>query len=165
MNRIISGIADLVEGSDVSLHTTITLSQVLDHEESKQAFQDFMRQEYALENYLFYQDIIKLKKLQDAEGNAHAHTHTPCILTTCTELRARIPFIYRKYIERNVIHEINISMEARKEATSRFEEQLELTDQPPDVLIFDRCLQEVIDIMVKDSLPRFVRTYKGKKFW
>jgi len=126
----------------------VTLAEIIDHSDVLDAFKEYLRSEFSLENLLFCQDVELFKTL-----------------TKYSEIYDRTISLYHKYIEPNAIHEVNISFETRKKISDKLEELMELGDQASDATCYDIAQDEITEGLERDSVPRFLLSFDVSKYF
>lgn len=123
-----------------------TLDMVLDDPILKATFFTFLQSEYALENVLFYEDVVhyRLQYFADPKGAAVAE-----------EARR----IYKDYFTEDSEYEINVSWETKKALKALFEGGQETMSQKDEgsfpASVWDEAMNEVMSLLHTDLYVRW----------
>lgn len=123
-----------------------TLDMVLDDPILKATFFTFLQSEYALENVLFYEDVVhyRLQYFADPKGAAVAE-----------EARR----IYKDYFTEDSEYEINVSWETKKALKALFEGGQETKSQKDEgsfpASVWDEAMNEVMSLLHTDLYVRW----------
>jgi len=122
-----------------------SLDMVLDDPILKASFFQFMQDEYALENILFYEDVMHYRALYAANPNSRA-------------VQKEAHRIYKEYFTETSENEINVSWETKTAIKNLFQPE---NGQPPDSVhpcVWDPAFKEMMGLLHTDL---FVRWYNG----
>eukprot|EP00924_Labyrinthula_sp_SR-Ha-C_P004593 snap_masked-scaffold_1-processed-gene-5.11-mRNA-1 protein AED:1.00 eAED:1.00 QI:0/0/0/0/1/1/2/0/443 len=125
---------DGVKRSSVSKEDGISLDDILDNHGAKVIFQQFLIETYCSENLAFINHVAMFKKLK---GRA---------------LVKRAKFLVRGFILPDSYGEINISSRSKTSIIEQYR------NKQYTVNMFDDAEEEIIDVLVYDSLPKFKAT-------
>ncbi|KAJ3439901.1 double hit isoform b [Anaeramoeba flamelloides] len=111
------------------------LIQILNDPNKIKYFINWAKDNFSIENVLFYRVVCSLRK-----QNKKNHR-----LQMCSE-------ITKNFIEHGSRLQINISEEAHKLIMQKYE------SNPYDRTIFDKALEEIVQLMLNDSFSRFIHS-------
>jgi hypothetical protein len=109
-------------------------------------FEQTMQENFCVENYFFYQSVIRFKKMTD------------------TEIQIKLAAtIIKEYLLLGSSLELNIEKQKKLECATKFEKILSEKSIPNN--LFDEILSLVLTMLKIESYPRFLSSYQFKEYY
>ncbi|RIA97646.1 RGS domain-containing protein, partial [Glomus cerebriforme] len=119
----------------------IRLMQIIDDENSRKRFRDYLVSKYCEENLDFYMDILKF----------HSHFKNET-LKNYEMIISFTNYIWNEYLDPETSSKpLNVPQELLNQCKQKISENLFTND------LFDKLQQHCFDLMLQDSLPKFTR--------
>jgi len=123
---------------DPKKRKSLDLNDVLkNQDEIRDNFKKFLDSEWSAENLIFWDEIESLRKIQDPQK-----VHDQCIT------------IYRKFIEKGCLFELNLSWVIKEELRMHIEENNQ-NNKKLQLEMYDKPQKAIFELMEGDSFQRF----------
>ena len=146
----------------------LSLTKLLNFENGRIAFLNFLKREYSMENLLFYEAcesyIEKVRIIETMNGNGNTSNY---IDSRSNAMFEEAKSIYKKFVEPNVApFEINLPNHIRKPLMKIFNDDNLSTLNKMDIefiSIFDKAMDNIFHLMETDSFSRFKKSAEAIK--
>ncbi|CAG8549481.1 28414_t:CDS:2 [Dentiscutata erythropus] len=123
----------------------LRLLQIIENEDARNNFQDYLKSQYCEENLDFYMDVVQYRDLFSSSG---ANLKNDDI----REISSTAKYIWNYYLDSDTSSKpLNVPQDLANQCRQKIDSK-KFTDD-----IFDKLQQHCFDLMVQDSLPKFLR--------
>ncbi|CAG8457795.1 10752_t:CDS:2 [Ambispora leptoticha] len=123
----------------------IRLLNIIENESSRTKFREYLVSQYCDENLDFYMDVSRFREMFNASSDTFPYTDSEEITTFAVH-------IFETYLDEDKSSKpLNVPQDMKTVCQRRIETNKYMAD------IFDKLQQHCFDLMVQDSLPKFLR--------
>ncbi|CAG8687680.1 16056_t:CDS:1, partial [Cetraspora pellucida] len=121
----------------------IRLMQIIENEDARNNFQVYLKSQYCEENLDFYMDVVQYRELFSSEID---------IINDVREISSTAKYIWNYYLDSDTSSKpLNVPQDLANQCRQKIDSKMFTKD------IFDKLQQHCFDLMVQDSLPKFLR--------
>ncbi|KAF0521034.1 developmental regulator flba [Gigaspora margarita] len=122
----------------------LRLLQIIENEDARNNFQDYLKSQYCEENLDFYMDVVQYRELFDSSDII--------INDDIREICSTAKYIWNYYLDSDTSSKpLNVPQDLANQCRQKIDSKIFTND------IFDKLQQHCFDLMVQDSLPKFLR--------
>ncbi|CAG8823101.1 24593_t:CDS:1, partial [Gigaspora rosea] len=122
----------------------LRLLQIIKNEDARNNFQEYLKSQYCEENLDFYMDVVQYRELFGSSGNI--------INDDIREISSTAKYIWNYYLDSDTSSKpLNVPQDLANQCRQKIDSKMFKND------IFDKLQQHCFDLMVQDSLPKFLR--------
>ncbi|CAG8780243.1 5725_t:CDS:2, partial [Gigaspora margarita] len=122
----------------------LRLLQIIENEDARNNFQDYLKSQYCEENLDFYMDVVQYRELFDSSDII--------INDDIREISSTAKYIWNYYLDSDTSSKpLNVPQDLANQCRQKIDSKMFTND------IFDKLQQHCFDLMVQDSLPKFLR--------
>jgi hypothetical protein len=138
-----------------------SLNDIVSVKKGELAFVEFLKREFALENWLFKKEVDNFKSAAERLRST-SEDHIEDVPKMREELKKHAEDILNDFVEEAGLHQVNISGPVHEAIRQRINSWSEL-DNTSVVGIFDKAENEILELLELDSYRRFLRSPQYKR--